>query len=75
MRRFSDSVEDSDARAELLDAIHGKGAFRLFKLTTARIGLREQWLAYRAEAIRRIARDWLAFNGIPYAEESARRSW
>ena len=40
MRRFSLWVEDPDESAELLKAIHGTGAFRLFKMTTDRLGLR-----------------------------------
>jgi len=43
MRRFANSVEDSDASDELLRAIHGAGAFRLFKMTIGRLGLRDAW--------------------------------
>jgi len=70
MRQFSASVEDPDASAELLEAIHGGGAFRLFRITTSRLGLRESWFEYRAEALRRIAREWLEDHGIAYVEES-----
>lgn len=68
MRRFAASLEDPDESAELLNAIHGRGAFRLFKITIARLGLREPWFQYRDQAIRRIARDWLEAHGVPYVE-------
>ena len=69
MRQFAGSVEDADARTELLEAIHGDGAFRLFKMTIARFGLREGWFEYRDEALREIAREWLEANEIEYVEE------
>lgn len=70
MRRFARSVDDDDASDELLQAIHGSGAFRLFKMTIARLGLRDAWFRYRDEAIRDLARDWLEENGIAYTEEA-----
>lgn len=70
MRRFSSFREDPDTRAELLDAIHGRGAFRLFKTTLARLGLRDEWYAYRDNALRDIARDWLEVHEIPFQEGS-----
>ena len=69
MRRFSLSVEDPDESAELFRALHGTGAFRLFRLTTDRLGLRDRWFEYRAEEMREIARDWLEANGIEYVED------
>lgn len=72
MRKFSVTVEDPDHRGELLDALHGSGAFRLFKSTTARLGLRDQWFEYRDRALRQIARDWLEAHEIPYVEAEVR---
>jgi len=69
MRRFARSVEDPDQSAELLGAIHGAGAFRLFRMTTDRLGLRDRWFQYRAEALREMAREWLEASGIEYVEE------
>ena len=73
MRRFSTSVEDPDDRGELLEAIHGKGAFRLFKVTIARLDLREEWFRYRDEALRRIAKDWLERHEVPFVEQGWNR--
>jgi len=70
MRRFANSLSDGVAGGELLEAIHGAGAFRLFKMTVARLGLREAWFRYRHEAIRDLARSWLEQNGIEYVEEA-----
>jgi len=69
MRQFAASVEDDEERMELLDAIHGSGAFRNFKAGIARLGVRERWFEYRDEALREMAREWLEENGIEYAEE------
>lgn len=69
MRRFSSSIDDADQRDELLTAIHGKGAFRMFKMTVGRLGLREEWFRYRDAALRRIAVDWLDVNGIEYVDD------
>lgn len=68
MRRFSDAQEEG-ARAELGDAIHGSGAFRMFRHTIDRLGLRESWFSYRSEALKQIARDWLNENRIPFTED------
>lgn len=68
MRRFSDS-RDEGARADLRDAIHGPGAFRMFRHTIDRLGLRESWFSYRSEALKQIARDWLNENRIPFIED------
>jgi hypothetical protein len=50
----------------LSDAVHGSGAFRLFQRTVAQLGIEEQWRRYRDKAMERVARDWLAQNGLRY---------
>ena len=72
MKRFAIDVEDLEESTELLGAIHGSGAFRLFKTTIARLGLRERWFEYRDEALREVARSWLEANGIQYVEEDGK---
>lgn len=67
MRRFADSRAEP-ARTELLDAIHGTGAFRLFRRSTERLGLREAWFTYRDDVLKEIAREWLRENGIEFVE-------
>jgi len=68
MRRFSDAQEEP-ARSELLEAIHGSGAFRLFRRTTERLGLRDAWFRFRDEALKKFAREWLETRGIEFTEE------
>jgi|ERR1019366_586295 hypothetical protein len=58
MREFSDSVESDRIREELLNAIHGAGAFRYFKDTLRRRRMEPAWFAFRTEALAEIARDW-----------------
>jgi hypothetical protein len=68
MREFS-TLQDDVLRAELLDAIHGSGAFRLFQFMIARFDLKDAWYAYRSEALKEIARDWLMANDVPFVED------
>jgi hypothetical protein len=58
MEQFSRSVENARIRGELLDAIHGAGAFRNFKATLRRHRIEEAWYAFRTEALREIAIAW-----------------
>ena len=69
MKRFAASVEDPDESIALLEAIHGTGAFRMFRETTTRLGLRERWFGYRDQALREMAKEWLEEHGIEYTEE------
>jgi len=66
MERFCHTVDDAAAQAELLDSIHGSGAFRVFRRTLDRLDLREQWYAFRQARLKQIARDWLEANRVPY---------
>lgn len=69
MREFSDAVDDERLRNELLDAIHGKGAFRHFKDTIRHRGIEAEWRRFHDEALTAIARSWLEHNEIAYIEE------
>ncbi|MCP4039881.1 MAG: hypothetical protein GY733_23250 [bacterium] len=66
MERFCHAVGDASAQGELLESIHRSGAFRAFRSTLDRLGLREQWYAYRQAGLEQIARDWLEAHRIPY---------
>lgn len=65
---FTDTVTDSRANELLSVALEGKGAFRRFKDTLHRVGLTEEWYAFRREAYIAIAREWCEENDIPYEE-------
>jgi hypothetical protein len=66
MEGFCLSQATGPVRAGLLDAIHGRGAFRRFEEGIYRHGVERAWYRYRAQALERIAAQWLEENGIPY---------
>jgi hypothetical protein len=65
MNRFAVGQTGQRRREELLDAIHGKGAFRMFKSTIYRMGIEQQWFAFRQAALEEIAQEWLEEHDIP----------
>jgi len=66
MQDFADQQDNCHCRAALSDAVHGSGAFRLFRRTIEQLGIEEQWQRYRDKAIERVARDWLEENRLQY---------
>ena len=66
MQDFASSVESPRTRSELNQALHGAGAFRHFKATIRRLGIEQEWFAWRDAALRRIASDWCTENGISW---------
>jgi len=66
MQEFSQEQENGRTRAELLDAIHGSGAFRMFKSTIRRLGIEEDWYRFREESIKQIAIEWLEEHHLQY---------
>jgi hypothetical protein len=55
-------------REELLDAIHGVGAFRAFKSTIRRHHIEQAWFAFRTQGLRQIALDWCEEHDIAWVE-------
>jgi Uncharacterised protein family (UPF0158) len=66
MQDFADEQADCNVRTKLTDAVHGTGAFRLFRRTIAQLGIEEIWRNYRNKAMERVARDWLEENNLRY---------
>jgi hypothetical protein len=66
MRRFSESRKNPRHREALMDAIHGSGAFRRFHEQLGRFKIANDWFAFRDEAFRAIAREWLEDEGFEY---------
>jgi hypothetical protein len=66
MERCAQSHPDKKDREELLDAIHGRGAFRRFKRALDRRDLREDWNRFRNAALEDIAIEFLEDKGIAY---------
>lgn len=58
MKDFSQSRSDAGIRDQLLDAVHGSGAFRHFKSTIHRLNIQDDWYRFRDETLERIAREW-----------------
>ena len=66
MRDFADSLASEKIGEELLNALHGAGAFRYFKDTLRRRRMEPAWFAFRDEALTQIARDWCEENQIAW---------
>jgi hypothetical protein len=66
MEEFSRAQNIDRIRSELLDAIRGAGAFRIFRSTIRRLGLEQSWYQFRDEALADIARRWLEEHNLQY---------
>ena len=64
MSDFAYSYPNENISDTLKLSLHGKGAFRKFKDTVIRLGVREKWFAYRDEQFRKIAEEWCIKNGL-----------
>ena len=64
MERFSNGQVRAAWRDELLDAIHGAGAFRSFRSAIRRLGIEDDWFRFRQTAFEDIAKDWLEAHDI-----------
>jgi hypothetical protein len=67
MRQFADSVRSERLAERLHRAIHGRGAFRMFRDVIDDAGVTERWYSFKHEQLRKIAREALEELGIPYA--------
>jgi hypothetical protein len=73
MERFIPTVEDTDLRSKLSQAIDGKGAFRRFKDVLMNYATdRERWFAFRSERLRTFMEAWLNAHAI---QSVARQAW
>jgi len=66
MEGFSRAQNIERIRSELLNAIHGAGAFRAFRSAIRRLGLEQSWYQFRDEALADIARRWLEEHKLRY---------
>ena len=66
MEEFASSREDEVCREELGRAIHGRGAFRMFRDCLGRHDLVAEWHRFRNEQFEQIAMDWLEGHGLAY---------
>jgi hypothetical protein len=66
MERFALVATTESLREQLLGAIHGRGAFRMFKERVRELGVESKWHAFREAALTEIARSWLESHGVKY---------
>jgi len=69
MSKFAFTIEDEAISGQLEDAVHGAGAFRRFKDSVHRLGISDQWYAFRDSCYRRLAIDWCKDNGIEWESD------
>ena len=65
MRRFILTIDD-ETYSHIADLIRGKGAFRRFKSVINRLGIAENWYAYKMDVLHKIAIEWCHTNSIDY---------
>lgn len=74
MERFIPMVDDPGLRAQLSQAIDGKGAFRRFKdVLIAFTAERERWFAFRSERLRVFMEAWLSANALRPVQRPVRQ--
>jgi hypothetical protein len=66
MRDFADSIEAPRKREEVLEALHGSGAFRMFRSTIRRLKLDDAWDRHRDRVMRDIAIEWCEENDVEW---------
>jgi hypothetical protein len=64
MARFASGVADPAVRAQLEDALRGRGAFRRFKDAVWGFGLADQWYRHRDRGYEDVARAWCEEHGL-----------
>lgn len=74
MRDFCVSRVKPDERDQLLESIHGSGAFRMFRSTLDRLGLIDEWHQFRDSAVGAIVMDWSDAHGIAWISDAEFRS-
>ena len=66
MERFAQEWPNNRQRDEMVDSLHGRGAFRMFRSAIRRLGVENDWHRFRESALEQIAKDWLDDHGVPY---------
>jgi hypothetical protein len=66
MHDFARSIRSEKIRADLLDAVHGAGAFRHFKHMLRIHRLKPRWHEFRTEALKQIAIEWCKEKDIAW---------
>ena len=69
MAEFAEGISDPHKNELLSLALGGKGAFRRFKETLRRVGLTEEWYAFKHNAYGEIVKAWCEENRIAYKDD------
>ena len=69
MERFALSYPDDRISDALYQAMHGRGAFRLFKAALRRFNITDDWYAFEAEVLMGMAAGWCEANDIPCVKD------
>lgn len=69
MEDFIYSLDDGLMKDDLLNAIRGRGAFRMFKDKIFDYNIRDDWFNYKNNALKKIAIDFLELNEIPFEDD------
>jgi len=64
MRDFATGLENEGHSEALVNAIHGRGAFRYFKDRIHELGLADAWYKFRDGEYRQTASDWCEAHGL-----------
>ncbi|MBP0956520.1 MAG: hypothetical protein J5997_04040 [Oscillospiraceae bacterium] len=64
MDEFAYQYPDAVISNKLREDLCGRGAFRRFKDSVFRFGIREEWFKYRDEKYRELAEEWCVRNGL-----------
>lgn len=71
MDEFAYSYPNASVSNTLRECLIGRGAFRRFKDTVSRLGIREEWFAYRDKSFFKIAENWCIDNGLVKPKSAA----
>ncbi len=69
MKDFCYTLDDENIMNDLLNAIHGRGAFRMFKDKVLHYGIREDWFDFKEKELAEIARRWCESHDLEFVED------
>ena len=72
INRFGQSLSVPAQQEEIMEAIHGSGAFRQFKSTIRRLRLEDAWFLFKNSVLEDMARSWLDDHGFEINDDLQR---
>lgn len=68
MEEFCLSLENEEQSEYLLDAIRGRGAFRMFKDVIHKFEIQEDWYRFRDKVLHELATKWAGENDVDLSD-------